>query len=105
MDKQNYAPTWGDVREAMQLLAKDTNGRVQVMMGLHTPRMAPAMLYWRVELYSFGKWPPDPPRYVRTATWPTNQHKTVPGMLLRLIHELEVACEEEERAATARMPF
>lgn len=103
--ERDYNPTWQDVKEAMLHVAKERNVRLQVVMCLHETRTMPTVLAWRVEAHSWGKRPPDAPKCVKSDTWPLRAHKTVPGLLLRLLHEVEVSLEEDEKAVQAGLPF
>lgn len=99
-------PTWDDVREHLRLASRGT-GRiwwVSAMWEDGSPTRKPGII-WTVRA-SKGK----PGNLVasereRWHRWPTSQHKTVPGLLIRLIHELRALWDEEERAKQEGLPF
>jgi hypothetical protein len=62
-------------------------------------------LVWSVRAWQWGKWGEGAPYAFKTGLWPTSQHATVPGLLFRLLHELDSALhqlEEERRLARGR---
>jgi len=99
-------PTWDDVREHLRLASRATGRAWYVKSSPFDGNVnRKAGMRWTVVATRSkdARWQADD--RMRWTDWPTSQHKTVPGLLVRLIHELRASWEEEEQAKQAGLPF
>jgi len=99
-------PSWDDVREHLRLASRAT-GRVWYILMTQEPGTATRKprVRWQVTATRSATvaWRSDDKH--RWSHWPSNGHKTVPGLLVRLIHELRANWEEEAQATQDSLPF
>ncbi len=103
-DERTAQPTWSDVTDAMKHLSSTWPGIGVITCDTDGCTPLRGALRVRVAFYPGG----DTMRRAQesvTAFWPTNQHKTMPGLLLRLITQLDWALTAAERAAQEGLPF
>jgi len=57
------------------------------------------------EARTAGVSPLTAPRHSVRSIWPTTQHKTMVGLMYRLVHQLDHALDAEARALAEGLPF
>lgn len=88
-------PTWNDVRAFMDTLMGTWGGcvLVQITLAPRNPQKTSYGLWVRVVWMEHGE-PRAAPERAAGRAWPTSEHRTMPGLLFRLCHELERKLED-----------
>jgi len=102
---QEYGPSWRDVHVAIKQLADDHQKAVYVLCGRTVGQNAPERLFFRVVAERIGGAGQMEGQTARGHTWPANEWKTVPAMLLALIHQLDFALTEAREKAEREAAF
>lgn len=102
---RDYGPTWNDVVEEMQRMQARWHKWVRISAVSHEPLKPSKSMCWRVMVFKPGDWDMSKELVGRSGVFPCVDHKTVPGLLFKLMHQVEVELEARESAAQARMPF
>lgn len=94
-----FGPSWNDVRIAISELAKTHQKSVKVEIGQTSRASGPNQLYFRVVALGpvrddFGR-----DEVGEGHPWPAGDWKTVPAMLLALIHRLDWKLTQDSRVA------
>lgn len=103
--EKEYGPSWYDVKVALYHLSKDHDRTSMVDVSLTFEKDGSSYLYWRV--VSVARTGPFASRgeIAEGHKWPATDWKTVPAMLLALIHRLDWRLTERERVAESQAAF
>jgi len=104
-DTRDYGPTWSDVVEEMRRMQGQWHLWVRISAVSHEPLKPSAAMCWRVMVFKPGDWDMAKEVVGRSSVFPCRDHKTVPGLLFKLMHQVQVELEGRASAAQARMPF
>lgn len=105
-DRKVTGPSWWDVQRAQLAIRKDWGGSCTIEMSAAEPvnGKLPYALHVRVTHHarSEGKWGAE----TSTASpWPHSDHKTMPGMLLKLLWDLDWKLTEKKDTAEQQAAF
>lgn len=105
-DRSDTGPSWNDVQDHLRELAKSHHRACRVEIGLlpDTAGRTTFGLWVRVVAWDRAEGRMTGER-AKGRKWPTSDHKTMPGMLLRLIHELDHELTELRRQAESQAAF
>lgn len=103
--KDTRAVNWADVSSMINELEKAYGGLVKVQMDKEGTRNLANQLWVRVLAYRGWDDANERPIDVITALWPSNSHRTMAGMVFRLLHQLDHALEARNRAESEDIPF
>jgi hypothetical protein len=103
--KDSRAVNWADIGPGIEALEREYGGMVKLQIDREGCRGGTPALYVRIMAYSgwadFGERPIE----VWSATWPTNAHRTMAGLLLRGIHSMDHMLSERRRVREEGLPF
>lgn len=102
---QEYGPSWRDVHVAIRNLAEAHQKAVYVLCGRTVGVNKPEKLFFRVVAERIGSAGQMEGQTSRGHEWPANDWKTVPAMLLALIHQLDWALTEASEQAAKQAGF
>lgn len=102
---REYGPSWRDVHVVMKELADAHQKAVYVLCGRTAGQNQPEKLFFRVVAERVGAAGVMEGQTARGHIWPANEWKTVPAMLLALLHQLDWALTEAREAAEKQAPF
>ena len=100
-----HEPTWANIGETIQWLEATYGGHVQVVVDTEGTRNASGALWVRAMLYRGFQVHGERPVDVVAALWPTNKHRTMTGLMYRLLHQLDHAADARMRAEQEELPF
>lgn len=105
-DRKETGPSWNDVQTYLRELHKAHSKAVVVECTLLPDRRGTTTygLWWRVVVYSTNEKGFRVER-AKGAKWPNSDHRTVPGMLLKLAHDLDWELEMLGLEALAQAAF
>jgi len=96
-DERTPQPQWKDVAMLIEALEKHYGNHVEISFDREGCRGGSEALWVYAKMYD-GWTTVKAPRDVIRSLWPSNSHKTMPGMLTRLLHQLDHAADARERA-------
>lgn len=103
--ERQYGPTWADVLEWVRELESTTHRKVSWKLipwvGNSDKASIAVVIYLTKTLTP--TWSKD--EVYAHASWPTNEHKTMPGLLIGLLHEAEKRWTGENRQAVEQARF
>lgn len=105
-DRTETGPSWNDVQDSLRELSRDHHRACRLELSL-LPDIAGRPQYglWvRVVAWERSEGRSTGER-AKGGKWPTSYHKTMPGMLLRLIHELDHELTELREQAERQAAF
>jgi len=91
-------PTWGDVALLVEALERHYGRHVEVSFDREGCRGGSEALWVYAKAYE-GWTTVERPLDVVRALWPSVSHKTMPGMLTRLLHQLDHVMDAREKVA------
>lgn len=96
-DEKVPQPQWKDVAMLIEALEKHYGNHVEITFDREGCRGGSEAMWVYVKMYD-GWTTVAAPRDVVRTLWPTLQHKTMPGMLTRLLHQLDHAADAREKS-------
>lgn len=103
-DERASQPTWEDTTIALKVLSSLRPGIAVITLDTDGCTPTRGAMRVRVSWYPGGN-TLVPAQDSVTAFWPTNQHKTMPGLVLRLLHQLDWAMGAREQAEQSGLSF
>ena len=103
--EKHYGPTWADVLEWARALEEASHRKVTwkfvPWVGKSgTDSLAVVIYLMKTLTPTWGK-----EEVYAHASWPTNEHKTMPGLLIALLHEAEKKYAAEQREVLEQARF
>lgn len=105
-DRTQTGPSWNDVQEHLRELGKTHHRACRVELNLlpDTAGRTTFGLWVRVVAWERSEGRLLGER-AKGGRWPTSEHKTMPGMLLKLIHQLDFELTERKEKAERQAAF
>lgn len=81
--------TWTDAHHLLVQMQQHLGMHVRVVMTTEVPEsLSDHLMVW-VEAYEWDKWLTGKPTHRVKSYWPQQMSKTVPGLVVRLLHQLD----------------
>ena len=103
--EREYGPTWGDVNRAQGWFQITHDRVVKIDCTFPTDRSGAHRIYWRVRALTRTGDYGARGELAEGHYWPASDWKTVPAMLLALLHRLDWAMTEREKQAERQASF
>lgn len=99
------APEWADISDLIQQVEEQFAGHCEVSIDTEGTRSRANAVWVYAKLWRDYSPATNKPVDVVRAVWPTNQHKTMPGLMFRLLYQLMHCAEARLRAESEDIPF
>lgn len=104
-DEKAAQPGWKDIAKAIDEVAAAHGGRVVITLERDALWQPVDSVWVRAQLVQGKRGEEGNVTGSVAATWPTQQHSTMPGLMLRLLHQLDYVAEDRQRAQQEGLPF
>lgn len=104
-DYYKEGPSWHDVHEHLEEFRLATGRLVTVEMASTAAKREPTRLYVRVVSWTGWNGSTRLSEVARGSVWPCTDHRTMPGLLLSLLHKLDAHLTEEMVARERQSQF
>lgn len=105
-DRSDTGPSWNDVQDHLRELGKTHHRACRIELALCPDRAGQTTYGLWVRVVAWERSEGRLTGEIATGRkWPTSDHKTMPGMMLRLIHELDHRLTEMREQAERQAAF
>lgn len=104
-DGEQRGPTWNSVADSIGAVEVAHHVSIEVMFTRSFSYRKGKFGKWTVVAWSMGQSREARPRGTVWEDWPCNGHRTAPGLLMRLLHEMDYLLTRKAEASQAELPF